>query len=580
MTLQSNTWQPVPGARQATIFPILTKPSVVSSNCYIVDTQRAILVIDPGANPEQTKQINEVVGAALAVRDRPVLVFITHCHHDHSQEAGSLVLPSGTDVRRLAHHSAAEALERRDRVLTVAYLYPWQPELCSERFESRLFGPDGRSGVTSFDLGRGGKLDFRNESATMPDGGLFDCLTATVGEGERLEVYHTPGHTACSISLRLGSTLIMGDLPFAANPGVCGLAGWNQTDLLRTLRSVDSLFERSQVTVCCPGHGYCVPADIMRRKLALMAHEAKDLAAAEMMSEDRIDGLKRYVDELLEETVALTTILSGRLYTTSYYLSLLDESEAAERVTATLDLDGVDRILTEFRGFVEAFSSSTMAPLTVVLRGVQVARAVQDILSDRRVERVLDASLVGRAQRRLADFLALVRGLQFLGLEAPCDVNAVIADIVARSRQGDDVESPDVVNALNDDQAFLEVLTRRLAAHSPLRAVELDFTATVRATHTTIGAERLGDIVTSLTEALAGAGTHQISIATSLDVEDVLIRLSPREPVPLAAVAPRRLDLYKRSLEWLGGTLRGTEHEGRSTFELRVPALQLATALP
>ena len=579
MTLQSNTWQSVPGARQATIYPILTKPSVVSSNCYIVDTQRAILVIDPGANPDQTKQINEVIGAALAVRDRPVLVFITHCHHDHSGEAGSLVLPVGTEVRRFAHYSAAEALDRGDRVLTVAYLYPWEPELCSERFEYRLFGLDARSGTTSFDLGRGGRLDFRHESAAMPDGGLFDCLTAAVGEDERLDIYHTPGHTACSLSMRLGSMLIMGDLPFAANPGVCGLAGWSQTDLLRTLGHVDSLFERSQVTVCCPGHGYCVPADIMRRKLGLMASEAKDLAAAEIMSEGRIDGLKRYVDELLEETAALTTILSGRLYTTSYYLSLLDESEAAERVTATLDLDGVDRILTEFRGFVEAFSSSTMAPLTVVLRGVQVARALQDILADRRIERVLDASLVGRAQRRLADFLAMVRGLQFLGLEPPCDVNAVIADIVARTKQGADVESPDLVNAMTDDQAFLEVLTRRLAAHSPLGAVELDFTPTVRPTSTTIGAERLGDIVTSLAEALAGAGTQQISIATSLAGGAVLLRLSPREPVPLAAIGARRLDLYKRSLEWLGGTLAGTEHEGRSIFELRVPTLQLATSL-
>src|SRR5262245_13084825 len=174
MPLQSNTWQAVPGAGQATIYPILTKPSVVSSNCYIVDTQRAILVIDPGANPEQTKLINEVVAGALAVRDRPVLVFITHCHHDHSGEAGSLVLPAGTVVRRFAHHSAAEALDRRDRVLTVAYLYPWEPELCSERFECRLFSPGVRSGMTSFDLGRGGRLDFRDESATMSDQGLIE----------------------------------------------------------------------------------------------------------------------------------------------------------------------------------------------------------------------------------------------------------------------------------------------------------------------------------------------------------------------------------------------------------------------
>jgi hypothetical protein len=170
-----------------------------------------------------------------------------------------------------------------------------------------------------------------------------------------------------------------------------------------------------------------------------------------------------------------------------------------------------------------------------------------------------------------------VRGLQFLGLEEPCDVNAVVADMVKRSKQGaEDLEAADLVSALDDDQAFLEVLTRRLATHAPLRPVELDFTPTLRAATTTIGAERLGDIVVSLTEALAGAGTQQIKISTKRDFENILIRLTPREPVRLAAVGQRRLDLYRRSLEWLGGTLIGTEEAGRSVFELQVPALQLA----
>jgi glyoxylase-like metal-dependent hydrolase (beta-lactamase superfamily II) len=59
-----------------------------------------------------------------------------------------------------------------------------------------------------------------------------------LGDGERLDIYHTPGHTSCSVSLRLGALLMIGDLPFAANPGLCGLDGWNHEELIRTLHGL------------------------------------------------------------------------------------------------------------------------------------------------------------------------------------------------------------------------------------------------------------------------------------------------------------------------------------------------------
>jgi hypothetical protein len=78
MILETNVWQKFAGTDCAEIFPILTKPSITSSNCYIVSTPRAILVIDPGADANQTRRINEVVSAALIAAPRPVLVFLTH----------------------------------------------------------------------------------------------------------------------------------------------------------------------------------------------------------------------------------------------------------------------------------------------------------------------------------------------------------------------------------------------------------------------------------------------------------------------------------------------------------------------
>ena len=193
------------------------------------------------------------------------------------------------------------------------------------------------------------------------------------------------------------------------------------------------------------------------------------------MDAERIDALKSYVDELLEETAALFTILSGRLYTVSYYLSLLEEDSAASRVLTTLDIDQIDRILSEFRRFVESFNSSAVPELTVVLKGVQVARSLQQLLSEEHVRQVFDLSLVGRAQRRLADFLSVVRGLQFLNAELPGAVNELIAQLLARVKAATVMESTDLMEAVDDEQSFLQALTRRLAAYSPLRDIEFEF---------------------------------------------------------------------------------------------------------
>jgi glyoxylase-like metal-dependent hydrolase (beta-lactamase superfamily II) len=573
MKIEANVWQKVPGAPSVEIFPIIPKANCVSSNCYIFSAPDALVVVDPGANPEQTRQISRVLTDALTASRRPVLVFLTHCHQDHSQEAG-LELPPGMEVKRFAHQAGVEALRHRDRNLTTAYLYPWNPEICTERFEGVLFASSPAS-EPALELTDGRRFELYTEPVAMADGATLERQWLSLGAGNRLEIYHTPGHSACSISLRVGSLLMLGDLPFAANPGVCGLDGWNHADLLQTLRKVDWLLELPDIALCCPGHGYCVPAQSMREKLRLMETEASNLTDVPLMDAERISALKIYADELLEETAALLTIFSGRLYTVSYYLSLLEEEDsAASRVLGSLDIDQIDRILSDFRRIAEAFNTSTMPEWTVVLKGVQVARSLQGVLSAEHVRQLLDLSLVDRAQRRLEDFLSLVRGLQFLQTEEPGAVNESIAELVRRTRETRMAESADLMAAADDEQSFLEALTRRLAAHSPLRDIELEFAPAAQDTNANIGAERLDDILTSLMEGIAGMGVKHIGIATRVASGRVEIRLSSREQMDPAAFGKRRLDLYNRTLGWLGGSLECAQHDGNAAFIISLPALQ------
>src|SRR5215510_12543107 len=99
MKIEANVWQKVPGANFIDIFPIIPKANCVSSNCYIFSAPDALVVVDPGANREQTQQISRILTDALAVAQRPILVFLSHCHQDHSQEAGGLALPPGIAIK-------------------------------------------------------------------------------------------------------------------------------------------------------------------------------------------------------------------------------------------------------------------------------------------------------------------------------------------------------------------------------------------------------------------------------------------------------------------------------------------------
>jgi glyoxylase-like metal-dependent hydrolase (beta-lactamase superfamily II) len=572
--IQGNVWQRVPGTESIEIFPIIPKTNCVSSNCYIFSASTALVVVDPGANSEQTQQISRVLNEALALSERPTLVFLTHCHQDHSQEAGGFDLPAGIEIKRFAHQVGVEAMKHGDPNLTVAYLYPGHPGICAAPFEGVLFGSSPASLQPPLELADGRRIELHTEPITISDGAILQRQWLSLGNDERLEIYHTPGHSPCSISLRIGSMLMLGDLPFAANPGVCGLDGWNHAELLQTLRKVDWLLESPDIEVCCPGHGYCVSAQSMREKLRLMETEASNLTNVPILDAERITTLKIYVDELLEETAALLTIFSGRLYTVSYYLSLLEEDSAASRILASLDIDRVDGILSDFRRIAEAFNSSTVPEWTVVLKGVQVARSLQQVLSEEQVQRLLDLSLVDRAQRRLEDFLSVVRGLQFLQTEQPGAVNKLIADLVKLVKGGMAVKSADLMDALDDDQAFLQALTRRLEAHSPLRDIDFEFAPGTQEMNANIGAERLSDILTNLMEGMAGIGVKRISIATRAVSGDVEIRLSSRERIDPAAFGKRRLDLYNRTLGWLGGSLECHQDHGGGAFVLKLPALQ------
>jgi hypothetical protein len=221
------------------------------------------------------------------------------------------------------------------------------------------------------------------------------------------------------------------------------------------------------------------------------------------------------------------------------------------------------------------FNQSTTPELTVVLKGVQAARSLREALARDDVQRFLDPSLVGRAQRRLTDFLSIVRGLQFLSTESPSRVNSVLAQLVARAAPLEDTDASELLALADDRRGFLDVLTRRLAARSPFDQVTVDFVEACERSEAGIAAERLDDIVTSLIEGMAAGGARHIRLGTETANDQLLVRLSADITVAAEAIGQRRLALYGRTLEWLGGSIE-REQDAPTTFLLRLPEMSNA----
>ena len=75
-------------------------------------------------------------------------------------------------------------------------------------------------------------------------------------------------------------------------------------------------------------------------------------------------------------------------------------------------------------------------------------------------------------------------------------------------------------------------------------------------------------------EGMAGTGVTHLHLCASAASGWVEIRLSSRDRVDPAAFDRRRLDLYDRTLRWLGGRLECLQPEGSAEFVIALPALE------
>lgn len=575
MPFSERVWQRIPGWDGGEIFPVIIRPGIVCSNTYLIDSERAMIVIDPGTDPAQYELIDRTLAARPGADDKPLLVLLTHCHHDHSHGADRLRVPARAPNLLLAEASGAKALREGNRDRTLAFLYPDDPAVCLRPADAELFA-EGEDGERLLFSGPAGEL--RLSPAHAPGDGLPLCHALSVGASDRLLIYRTPGHTPCSISVQAGELLFVGDLPFAADPGLIGLDGWHQGDLLASFDAVDRLMAQRGIRYCLAGHGAPMRAEIMRDTLARMQEEARSLALVDAMDSSRIALLKDFAGELLDEAEYLFAVISGRLYAVAHHLNSLEEEAAAQRFAEAIDLEKIERTLTAFRSFHEEFRAAGQPTLTLIMKGVQTARSIERIFDAPKLHALLDQTLIRRASRLLSDYVALARGMRFSGAEPTLDVGELLGQVV----DGLDIGKLDgdaFIESSNDAGAYLQGLVARLAFPPAFRNVRVRYAPRVREVAVAMSPDRLGDMVMTLLESIAAAGAGEIVVRCDETPDRIAIHLSGG--VVIEALAPRRVDLSRRVLAPLGGSLRHlrSDRDG-DAFAIELPKLGLPMFLP
>ena len=170
----------------------------IGTNCYILEDEKKIAVIDPGDEAERILEVLEETEGTVAY------ILLTHGHYDHTT-----------------------AVPELHRALPEAKIYIHQAD--ANGAGSRLFPLAGQVD----------DLLLYDEGDALPLGSLT------------IEVLHTPGHSKGSVTLKAGDVLFTGDTLFAGSMGRTDLSGGDEEEIMASLKRLGELEGNFHVL---PGH--------------------------------------------------------------------------------------------------------------------------------------------------------------------------------------------------------------------------------------------------------------------------------------------------------------------------------------
>jgi hypothetical protein len=404
-----------------------------------------------------------------------------------------------------------------------------------------------------------------------PEGAALYSQIVPLGKEDFLEIYHTPGHSPDGICIRTGSMLIVGDLFFAPNPGVAGAYGWSQEDFMQSILKILWILENETILICCTGHGKFIDAQTARKTLQVMYSDAASLKDLQEITPLWARRISDYVQDLISELVRIFTIIAGRLAYISHVLAELEEEAQAKELDCLLDTQYMDELFVDFHAFARELHAGKKLDIEMVHKTGQVAGRLDRLFAKRKLESVLDQSLLDRAGRLLSDYAATYRGFRPPFIVSRVDVNRLIDVVLEKLRHNANEE--EAIMQAESAEDFLLALRHRIAHVNIFEGVDLVFLPRTGEAFARMDQERFVDILMDMLERFAGARIREIEIATTCNDEWLLVRITGRSECSCHPLS-RSKRFFERNLALSGGLLQISNEANRPSVEIEFAAFQ------
>ncbi len=561
--------QPVPGTRNVTIYPYLRKIDLMSSNSYLLSSPGHIALIDPGGMESQINSLEEEIQILQDELPRPVVVYLTHVHIDHWHQLKQCKPSAQLSKAFLAvQECGAEALEKNDTQMTLCALLdrpmstvPVDIRLLSHLDKTLLCG-------NSLDL-NGWGFDYVTRSRRIAEDVVLHSQIVPLGEADLLEIYHTPGHSPDSVSIRAGSLLFVGDLFFASNPGMAGAYGWSQKDLMQTILKILWILENEKILICGSGHGKPIDAKTAHKTLELMYTDAASLKDLEEITPHWARRTSDYAQDLISELERAFTIIAGRMAYISHMLGELEEETEAKELDCILDAKYMDELFVDFHAFARDLHAGKKLDWEMVHKAGQVVGRLEKLFAKRKLESVLDQSLLDRAGRLLSDYAATYRGFRPSYIVSRVDVNRLIEEVLEKLLHNPYEE--EAIMQAESVEDFRLALKDRIARVNIFEDVNLAFLPGSGKAFVRMDQERFADVLIDMLERFAGARIKEIKIATALNDEWLMVQITGRGECTCHPLSQSKR-FFERSLALSGGLLQTSFEADRSSVEIEFAA--------
>jgi len=569
ISMEPEVLQPVGRTERMEAYPYIRAIDMMSSNSYIISSEDQLALIDPGGLDDQTDRLMEVLFDLYDKSPRPLVVYLTHIHADHSFQLNRRDLFEGFEQAALAvQERGALALERGSPDMTLSRLLgkridPISPEirlLSSEDLRDR--------GPRLLTLDDGMNIKYATESINIGEGLILNSQRVEMGAKDQLEIFHLPGHSPDSVAVRAGDVLILGDLLFASNPGVAGIPGWSREDQMKSIRRALWILEERDIRICCPGHGKPMDVETVKTTLVRLQRYTESLAEIAVIDHDWARRAADYSHEALREMERLFTIITGRLILVSSLLEDLEEEGAARDAEALVDAAAVDRLFSTIHDHLSSHGADGILDIELVHRAGQTVGRLERIFERKRFEGLFEDHLLRRAERLLNDYTVTYRGFRPYQNLSPMDINKVVAaSLEAFRRKPYDEEA--ILEAETDEE-YLRALRARISHVNLSDRADLVFERTDDLPQVLMDCERFSDLVIDLLERLVAARAERIAVRTSKSGDSVSASISGSGPKLVNPFREAELRFLQRSISLCGGTLVGGREEVRGDPEISV----------